>query len=80
MNGLRVYVNTQTREMHDGYQVFYSRRENGPFYRWRYDGRLSQWQVERQPSRDLTPNLLGKTNWKAVPAILQVSMSEHYQE
>jgi hypothetical protein len=80
MNGLRVYVNTQKREMHDGYRVFYSRRENGPYYRWRYDQKLSQWRVSRQHSGELTPNLLCKTNWKAVPEVLQVSMVEHYQE
>ena len=80
MNGLRVFVNTQMIETRGGYDVFYSRREGGPFYRWCYEEKLHQWRVARVQSSDFSPKILCAASWKGVPAALQRSMVEHYQE
>ena len=80
MNGLRVYINTQATETHEGCGVFYSRRADGPYYRWRYDEKVTQWRVARMRLSDVTPKVLCTTNWKALPTALQRSMVEHYQE
>jgi len=80
MNGLRVYVNTQTSETHDGLGVFYSRRADGPYYRWSFDEKLKQWRVARVRLTEVTPKVLSTTNWKTLPIALQRSMVEHYQE
>src|SRR5213075_1459371 len=47
MHGLRVYINGGAVETHGGCPVFYSRREDGPYYRWSYDDSLCEWQVGR---------------------------------
>jgi hypothetical protein len=80
MNGLRVYINPEVTEMSGGYGVFYSRREGGPYYQWRYEEKLSRWRGARVQSSDFSPRLLSTTNWKVVPPTLQKSMVEHYQE
>jgi len=80
MNGLRVYINTETTETRGGYGVFYSRRENGPYYRWFYEEQVSQWRVARVHSSGFSPRVLCARSWKIVPAALQRSMVEHYQE
>ena len=80
MNGLRVYINPQVKETCGGYRVFYSRRENGPYYRWAYEEKLSLWRVARVQPSDFSSKTLANANWKGVPAALQKSMVEHYQE
>jgi hypothetical protein len=80
MNGLRVYINPQVKETCGGYGVFYSRRENGPYYRWAYEEKVSLWRVSRVSPSDFSPKTLSNANWKGVPAALQKSMVEHYQE
>lgn len=80
MNGLRVYTNPQINETPGGRGVFYSRRENGPYYRWAYEDRLSQWCVARVQPSDFSPRMFCPANWKAVPVALQKSMVEHYED
>ncbi len=80
MNGLRVYINPQVKETCGGFGVFYSRRENGPYYRWAYEEKRSLWRVARVQPSDFSPKMLSNANWKGVPAALQKSMVEHYQE
>jgi hypothetical protein len=80
MNGLRVYVNPQAAETDGGHGVFYSRRENGPYYRWAFEEKRSIWRVTRVLPTDFSPKALSNANWKGVPAALQKSMVEHYQE
>ncbi len=63
-----------------GFGVFYSRRENGPYYRWAYEETVSLWRVSRVSPSDFVPKALSNANWKGVPAALQKSMVEHYQE
>ena len=80
MNGLRVYINPQVKETCGGFGVFYSRRENGPYYRWAFEETVSLWRVSRVSPSDFSPKTLSNANWKGVPAALQKSMVEHYQD
>ena len=80
MNGLRVYINPQVKETCGGFGVFYSRRENGPYYRWAFEDTAKLWRVSRVSLSDFSPKALSNANWKGVPAALQKSMVEHYQE
>lgn len=83
MNGLRVYITQISKESTtpiDGERVFYTRRENGPYYCWRYEERLGQWSFSRVNASDFTPKALSVASWTAVPTTLRVRLSEHYLE
>ena len=79
MNGLRVYIDgegdgDETRRTRS---VFYSRREDGPYYRWVYDDAIRQWRVGRVMKSAKT---LSAAAWKTLPVTLQRSIVEHYQD
>ena len=78
MNGLRVYVNILPEERAKDSGAFYSRRENGPFYRWTLADR--HWSAARVTSASFSSKDLSATSWKLVPAALQRSIVEHYQD
>jgi hypothetical protein len=78
MNGLRVYVNILPEERAKDSGAFYSRRDNGPFYRWTLADR--NWSAARVTSTSFSSKDLSATSWKLVPTALQRSMVEHYQE
>lgn len=78
MNGLRVYVNILPEERAQDSGAFYSRRDNGPFYRWTLADRT--WSASRVTSASFSSKDLSATSWKLVPAALQRSIVEHYQE
>ena len=80
INGLRVYVNPQAGETRGGFGVFYSRRENGPYYRWVYEEKVSRWRVARVQPSDFSSRTFSTANWKGVPASLQKRMVEHYED
>jgi hypothetical protein len=80
INGLRVYVNPQVTETRGGFGVFYSRRENGPYYRWVYEEKVSRWRVARVQPSDFSSRTFSTANWKGVPASLQKRMVEHYED
>lgn len=80
MNGLKVYFNPQTTNAFNGGRVFYSRREGGPYYRWRYEEGLEQWIFSRARPSEFAPKALCLANWKDVPTALQVRLDEHYME
>ena len=78
MNGLRVYVNILPEERAKDSGAFYSRRENGPFYRWTLADR--QWSASRVSSASFSSKDLSATTWKLVPTALQRSIVDHYQD
>jgi len=78
MNGLRIYLNGDPVETCAGHPVFYSRREDGPYYRWSYDDNLSAWHVGRVLRSGVSPKVLKVATWKGIPARLQRSIVEHY--
>jgi hypothetical protein len=80
MNGLRVYVNSATPEVQDGRPVFYSRREDGPYYRWYFAADVRQWHVGRVLNSGVSPKMLSSKPWRDVPVGLQKSIVEHYQD
>lgn len=80
MNGLRVYTKSDVVETLGGYPVFYSRREDGPYYRWSFDDNVRQWQVGRVLRSGVSQKTLAPATWKKIPAGLQRNMVEHYQD
>jgi hypothetical protein len=78
MNGLRVYINDTIAETISGQHVFYSRREDGPYYRWVFDGSLSEWRVGRVTNSGITAKELTPATWKKLPVALQKGMVNHY--
>jgi hypothetical protein len=88
MSGLRVYVNspsmsttssTAVAEDHPTVnRVFYSRRGNGPIYRWLYEDKLAHWRALRMNTSDFDSHKLSNASWKSVPETLQVQLGAHY--
>ena len=80
MKELHVYINPSDADALVGRGVFYSRRSDGPYYRWRYEEKLGRWRFSRvHPSR-LTLRTFCLASGKAVPAALQAKLDEHYTE
>lgn len=80
MNGLRVFTNSETVETRGGRPVFYSRREDGPYYRWSYSDGDEEWQVSRVLRAGISPRILSAATWKTIPAGLKKSIVDHYEE
>ena len=80
MRDLRVYVRQAVRGTPAGQAVFYSRRADGPLYRWRYEETPGHWRYARVRLTKLTLRVLSVASWDAVPAALQDRLGEHYLE
>jgi hypothetical protein len=78
MNSLRVYINPASADALDGQRIFYSRRADGPYYRWFYEE--ERWRGARVRPSDSALRTLCMTSWKTVPTALQTKLSEHYLE
>ena len=78
MNGLRIYVIADLTPLVKDSYAFYSRRDNGPFYCWTLYER--SWSATRVSSSTFLAKELTMTSWKLVPADLQKSITEHYQD
>jgi|ERR1041385_474542 hypothetical protein len=78
MNGLRIYVVADLSPLVKDSYAFYSRRDNGPYYCWTLFE--SSWSAARVNSSTFSAKELTMTSWKLVPADLQKSIIEHYQE
>lgn len=90
MSGLRVYINSSNlihatavdveKVEPQTSQVFYSRRGNGPIYRWLYQEKPAHWSVLRINTSDVDSHKLSNASWKSVPESLQAQLSAHYLE
>jgi hypothetical protein len=80
MRELRVYVGRAVGEVPGGQDVFYSRRADGPLYRWRYEEAPGRWRFSRVRPSKLTLRVLSVASWEAVPAALRDRLGEHYAE
>ncbi len=80
MNGLRVYTKPKDSGLSGEARVYFSRRGNGPFYRWLYEEIGGRWHVSRVIAPDFSAQLLSVASWKAVPVSLQTKLGEHYFE
>jgi len=78
INGLRVYVKTGSAD--SGNVTFYSRRADGPYYRWSYEDRRELWRGARVQSADLDPRELCVAKWKGLSPELQITLVDHYLE
>jgi hypothetical protein len=79
MNGLRLYTNVDVVQLNSP-GVYFSRRGNGPYYRWRYEAVVDQWNVSRVIAPDFSPHSLTVAAWKNVPRGLQARLAQHYME
>ena len=80
MKGLRLFTPDAVVLPASGAETFYSRRSDGPYYRWSYERQLQQWRCVRVPADDLPHLSLTASRWKNVPLALQQSLVEHYLE
>jgi hypothetical protein len=80
MNALRIYTKALDSDTPSGDVLFYSRRADGPYYRWCYEKNLGHWRGSRMQLSDLTPRELSLTTWKRVPESLKATLGEHYLE
>jgi len=76
--GLRVYVNTVGADTSTTHGVFYSRRREGPFYRWHYEAENDRW-------CSLRVHLVAKPRsfrmaQGRVPPALRTQLLEHYED
>jgi hypothetical protein len=78
MNGLRVYLHPASASIYTDASIFYSRRGNGPIYRWLYEEKLGYWRSVRMNSSDLTSKDLCNASWKSLPEKLQAQLGQHY--
>ena len=80
MRELRIYINPVGTDSLNEHGVFYSRRADGPYYRWFYEAASGQWCGSRVHLPNLTLRVLALASWQTVPLTLQARLSEHYQE
>jgi hypothetical protein len=80
MRDLRVYIGRPNVETPDGQAVFYSRRADGPVYRWRYEQEPGHWCYARVSLVNLSLSVFPVASWGTVPSALQSRLSEHYAE
>ncbi len=78
MNGLRIYIDQKKPDTGFGDPVFYTRRDFGPYYRWRFEQLRGRWLCSRMHSFDLPMTELVSAPWKELPTALQASLGEHY--
>ena len=79
MNGLRIFINPNTRGQGE-HSVFYSQRSHGPIYRWHYEELLGRWHVVRVDAFVSAAKELCSARWHSVPPGLKAQLSEHYIE
>jgi hypothetical protein len=88
MSGLRIYINTPsiTQTSHVDIvadhtpvgKVFYSRRGNGPIYRWLYEEKPAHWRALRMNTSEFDSHKLSNASWTTVPESLQAQLGAHY--
>jgi len=80
MRDLHVYVEPLSPGGRGVRTAFYSRRADGPFYRWLYAEGAGRWRYSRVILDRPALRVLCVTRWDAVPAALQKRLGEHYLE
>jgi len=80
MNGLRMFIVDRGVSTTERYPVFYSRRSDGPYYRWSYEQNLQRWRSLRVHAAELQLLNLCVWAWKDIPRSLKSSLGEHYVE
>jgi hypothetical protein len=77
---LRVYINPAGADALAKHGVFYSRRADGPYYRWLFEEGQAQWCCSRVHLPNLTLKTLRIAHWQTVPDALRETLIEYYAE
>jgi len=80
VNGLRIFIDEKTSADAGGVRVFYSRRSEGPYYRWSYEQEPNQWRAARMYGSRFSTDNLCLWRWKDVPAALKARLIDHYAD
>ena len=80
MRDLHVYVEPSGSGARGQRAAFYSRRADGPFYRWLDAEGSGRWCYSRVSLDRLTLRMLCVAPWDAVPPALRSRLGEHYLE
>jgi hypothetical protein len=80
MRDLRVYVEPLSAGALDARPAFYSRRADGPFYRWLYEEFDGQWRFSRVHLSKFDVRVLCIMRLETVPVSLRTRLREHYAE
>jgi hypothetical protein len=80
MRDLHVYVESPDDRALGEQAAFYSRRADGPYYRWFYVEGSGRWFYSRVRLDRLTLRVLSVARWDAVPTTLRKRLGEHYLE
>lgn len=78
MRDLRVYVDTPGADGRAGRRSFYSRRGDGPYYRWLCEEEDTGWRFTRVSLPKMTLRVLRVAPWEALPTALRARLGEHY--
>ena len=80
MRDLHVYIEPLSHGARGGQAAFYSRRADGPFYRWLYAEGAGRWHYSRVSLDRTALRVLCVARWEAVPTALRKRLGEHYLE
>ena len=78
MRDLHVYVEPSGPAARGERGTFYSRRADGPYYRWLYAEGPGRWHYSRVILDRLALRVLCVAPWDAVPVALRTRLGEHY--
>jgi hypothetical protein len=80
MRDLHLYIDPEGSEARGEQAAFYSRRADGPYYRWFYAEGSGRWRYSRVKLDRLTLRVLCVARWESVPTALRKRLGEHYLE
>jgi hypothetical protein len=80
MRDLHVYVDPVGAGARGEQSAFYTRRADGPYYRWFYAEASGRWRYSRVSLDRPTLRVLCVARWEAVPTTLRKRLGEHYLE
>ena len=80
MRDLHIYVDPLSSGARGGPAAFYSRRADGPYYRWLYAEGAGRWRCSRVSLDKPARRVLCVARWEAVPTALRTRLGEHYLE
>jgi hypothetical protein len=80
MRDLRVYIEPSRSGARSERATFYTRRADGPFYRWLDAEGTGRWRYSRVSLDRLTLSVLSIAPWDAIPVALRHRLGEHYVE
>jgi hypothetical protein len=81
MKELHVYSNPLDTNWRGEPTVFYSRRADGPYYRWlNIANEPEQWTFSRVHFSNIDASELCIAKWASIPVTLRARLREHYLE